>query len=345
MLMRFEMLMATATFVSCLCGCGASQPPEPGTAPGPAMTSPTAAPPPTQSVTPDASEPPAMPTDGAASNHFLGADVVLASTGPYVRRILGARVGVVTSPPSDAERLATVWDFSRKRPFETRHYWKTRAAAPADLVPGVLVATVNKKGRDGSYGSPASATEAHESLWWISRLVDARSLADGHVLLAAGTRAAPAGLRLLDGDDSPRPGKQGIEDKHFLADEHWFVGAGPLPDKRFNFVHPAFAAKPGEPLSGGEGRFVRTTDGEIVLTAHVWRTRIAERKDLVKGRVVFAPHLKDGAVRRAPKTRVEALSTMWLATKITEAKGAGPGTVATAAGFDLNADAIRVLRE
>jgi hypothetical protein len=112
------------------------------------------------------------------------------------------------------------------------------------------------------------------------------------------------------------------------------------------FVLPALPTKPDAPLGdGGQGKFVHTTDGELVMRPHAWRTRLAIAKDLKAGNYVFAPHLKDGGKNRPPKTRNESLSSLWMVVKIDKPGGKTPGTVTAEGDIEIDVKALRVIAE
>jgi hypothetical protein len=186
--------------------------------------------------------------------------------------------------------------------------------------------------------------DAYSSRWWITRIVSVRPVAEGYVLLAGNFRAAPDAIRYLDGDDSPSITKQGKEDAHFIAEEHWFAGRQALPEKNYIYIDPAVPVSPDEPLKGGEGRFVLTDSGQILQTANAWQTRMAKPADLKKGQLVIAPHIKDGTTYRAPKTRAEALASRWWVVKISDTKTSTKGTVGVEGGFLVATDALRVVK-
>ncbi|MEZ4222527.1 MAG: hypothetical protein R3B13_16425 [Polyangiaceae bacterium] len=321
------------------CGGGAAPANSPETAPAPESP---AAPTPTESPEPAAFVPPAIPTDGVPANHYLGADIVLMMQSPYVRNYAFARAAKEIEPPSAAGGAATLWDFNKKEQVETKYYWKTHAAKAEEIAPGMLVAAHWKRDKN-TLVPPPDATKAHEGLWIIARVVSIRSIQEGYVLLAGDLMAPPSTLRILEGDASPKLDRQGNEDKHFLGEEHMFVSKQPLPSKGQMFVHPSLPTKPDAPLGdGGQGQFVHVSDGEMVMVAHAWRTRMATAKDLKAGAYVFTPHLKKEGVNRAPTTRSEALKSLWVVAKIASPKGKTKGTVSLEGNLEAEVGALRV---
>lgn len=325
--------------------CGGEPGPEPALPPGPAPPD-TAEPAATEA--PDA--PPAtpgtplpVPTEGDPANHYLDGETLFTATAPFQHNFIYAHPAKQLAPPG-ADGKAKFWDFHTKKEFATKHFWKSRAAKPDELAVGPLALIAHKKNSEGVYVAPGSVKEAYEVRWWITRIVSVRPKAEGYVLLSGSYRAAPDAIRFLEGDTSPRITKQGKEDAHFLAEEHWFVGNAPLPDKSFLYLDPAVPAKPDKPLEGGEGRFVATNSGKVVLTAHAWQTRKATRADLKKGKLVVAPHVKEGKIYRAPKTRAEALGNRWWAVKIADTKKLGTGIVGLEGGYEVKTDGLRIIK-
>jgi len=330
-----------AGVLSLVAGCGGEQPPPTTPEPPPVQTATATA----TAATPEVSRD--LPTTGDPANHYLGQDVWLTAPHAFQRRYVYGGIGVQLAPPAGPKNLAKFYDFHTKKEIERSDFWRTRAAKAEEAVPGKLVALVDSgHGRSKIYGPPTSVEQAYSSRWWIARVINQRAKADGFVLLAGGYRAAPAGLRLLEGDDSPALGKQGAEDAHFIGAEHWFVGRQPLPSgSRYIYLAPALAVKPDAPLNGGEGDFIETTSGKQGRFSHVWQTRIARKEDLKKGTVIIAPELKvQGAAKtyRKPNTRVEALTTRWWAVNLDDVSGLSKGTVA-GRGYTFQIDGLRVV--
>jgi len=347
--MAFSRPFALICLASLTAGCGGDP------ARGPA--SPEATPEPAAPAAPAASTEPAVPTAVTASpalpppipetadpaNHYLDGDTWFTANVAYDANFIYAQPAQQLAPPGQ-DGKTKFWDFYAKKEFSTQHFWKSRAAKPEELAVGQLALLAHKKDGQGVYVAPGSVKEAYGTRWWITRVVSTRPQAEGFVLLAGGYRAAPSSIRFLEGDTSPAIKMQGKEDAHFLADEHWFAGREALPEANHHYVDPAVPAKPDAPMEGGEGRFVLTNTGKLLLTAHAWQTRMAKRGELKKGQLVIAPNLKDGSKYRAPKTRVEALASRWWAVKIEDTGNLAKGSVKVAGGYEIAADALRIVK-
>ncbi len=335
-----------AILSSWIVGCGGDQP-----QPTVATTTPTTPPPEATAVAtskPAASPSRALPKTGEPANHYLQDDVWLIANAAYKQGHVYVTVGTQLSEPSGPKNLAKFYDYYSSEEVEGSHFWKSRAAKAEEVVPGKLVALVDgPPGKEKIYGAPSSVEKAHQSRWWLARVVNQRSKADGFVLLAGGYRVVPTALRLLEGDDSPALGQQGAEDAHFIGEEHWFASRQPLPTAGgYSYLAPALPVKPEAPLDGGEGAFIELTTGKLDRFSHVWQTRIATKADLKKGQVVIAPELKAAGkskTYRAPKTRVEALKTRWWAVKLDDVRGLGKGIV-SGRGYSFEVGALRVAK-
>ncbi|MBK7582010.1 MAG: hypothetical protein IPI67_17615 [Myxococcales bacterium] len=327
-------------------GCGGAAAPEPAapaaTAAPSAPAAPAETPAPTAEAPPSAAAvpPPAMPTQGEPANHFLDAETWFTSNAGYDANLIYADPAKQLTPPGQ-DGNAKFWSFFSKKETTSQHFWKTRAAKKEELAVGQLALMLNKKNGEGVYVAPSSVKEAYSLRWWITRIVSVRPLAEGFVLLAGNYRAAPDAIRVLEGDTSPSIEKQGKEDAHFLAEEHWFAGRSELPKKNHAYVDPAVPAKPAAPMEGGEGRFVLTTSGKILLTSHAWQTRIAKRADLKKGQLVFAPDIKSGNKYRAPKSRAESLAARWFAVRV---ETLDKDSVTVEGNYQVAPDALRVAK-
>lgn len=323
--------------------CGGDPAPQPV---APASQPTTAAPAPATATAEPATPatPLAIPESGDPANHYLDGETLFISQQAYRSNFTYASPAKLLAPAGQ-DGKSTFWNFNTKKEDRTQHFWKSRAAKPEELAVGPLALIAHKKGPQGIYVGPSSVKEAYEMRWWITRIVSVRPQSEGYVLLASGYRAAPSAIRFLEGDQSPTIRQQGKEDAHFLASEHWFVGRGPLPERNHVYLDPAVPAKPDAPMAGGEGRFVLTDSGAILLTAHAWQTRMATRADLKKGQLVIAPNIKQGKTYRAPKTRAEALSTRWWAVKILDTKNLGSGTVTVEGPYEVATDALRIVSE
>jgi len=338
-----------AISLSSLClaaACGGGATPEPSApAPTPEPSAAPEPPAPMPEAPPEAATttPPAIPEKGEAANHYLDAETWFAATMGYDSNYIYADPAKQLTPPGQ-DGKAKLWDFYAKKEIATQHFWKTRATKKEELAVGKLALMAHKRNSEGSFVAPASVKEAYSSRWWITRIVSVRPIAEGYVLLAGNFRAAPDAIRFLEGDDSPSIEKQGKEDAHFIAEEHWFAGRQPLPDKNYVYVDPAVPVNPDDPLKGGEGSFVLTNSGHILQTANAWQTRIAKPGELKKGKLVIAPHIKDGATYRAPKTRAEALASRWWAVKISDTKNLAKGTVGVEGGYQVATKALRVVK-
>ncbi|MBW2453927.1 MAG: hypothetical protein JRI68_05435 [Deltaproteobacteria bacterium] len=335
-----------AILSSVIAGCGGDQP-----QPTVATTTPTAPPPEATAAataTPAAGPTRELPKTGDPANHYLQDDVWLIANSAYQRGHLYAHVGAQLAEPSGPKNLAKFYDYYSSKEVERSHFWKSRAAKADEVVPGKVVALLDgPPGNEKIYGAPASVKQAYESRWWLARVVNQRSKADGFVLLAGGYRVAPTALRLLEGDDSPALAKQGKEDAHYIGEEHWFTAARALPTgKGYVYLAPALPVKPDAPLEGGEGVFIETTTGKQGRYSHAWQTRIATKADLKKGQVVIAPELKAPGQQktyRAPKTRIEALKTRWWAVNIDDVSGLAKGTIG-GRGYTFEVGALRVVK-
>jgi len=325
-------------------GCGGQATPEPtAPAPTPEPSAVATEPAPAPETPPAAVQPPSIPEKGDAANHYLDGETWFTATSGYENNYIYADPSKQLAPPGQ-DGKAKFWDFFAKKETERQHFWKSHAAKKEELAVGKLALLAHKKDGNGVYVAPASVEEAYSSRWWITRIVSVRPVAEGYVLLAGNFRAAPDAIRYLDGDDSPSITQQGKEDAHFIADEHWFAGRQALPEKNYVYVDPAVPVSPDQPMKGGEGRFVLTNSGQILQTANAWQTRMAKPADLKKGQLVIAPHIKDGATYRAPKTRAEALAARWWAVKITDTKTAAKGTVGVDGGYSVATNALRVVK-
>ncbi len=321
-------------------GCGGEPPPEPAT---PSTTAVPVAP--TETAAP--TEPPpdgiAPPDSGDAANHFLADDILFGAPTEFLRGYLYAHPAKQLAPPG-ADGKAKLWDFYKKRELNTQHYWRSRAAKPDELAVGQLALAIELKDGQGVHRAPTSVKEAYETRWWIARIVSLRPRSEGYILVSGGYRVSPDAIRLLEGDTSPAISKQGKEDEHFVGEEHWFAAKTALPIKGHRYVSLAVPAKPDAPMSGGEGRFVLTTKGNILLTQHAWQTRKATKADLKKGQMVFVPDIKTDQTYRAPQTRLEALTRRWWAVKIDSTKDIAKGTVGVEGGYVVAVDALRVIQ-
>lgn len=342
-LFRRRLILSQLIAPLLVAGCGGDAAPEPAAPPAPAQAAPPPAPAATEPVSTAPAAPPAIPETGDPANHYLDGETWFTSNQAFDSNFIYAHPARQLAPPGQ-DGKAQFWDFHTKKETATQHFWRTRAAKPDELAVGQLALIPHKKNGQGVYVAPASVKEAYETRWWITRIVSVRPLSEGFVLLAANYRAQPGAIRFLEGDTSPSVRKQGKEDAHFLADEHWFAGREALPDRNHHYVYPAVPAKPDTPLEGGEGLFVLTNNGKLLRTAYAWQSRIAKRADLKKGQLVIAPDLKDGKRYRAPKTRAEALAARWWAVKIDDTKGLAKGTVVVQGGYEISTDALRVVK-
>ncbi len=331
-----------ALILPLLASCGGDQPPPVTPPPPPADTATATAAPPEPEVSRE------LPKTGDPANHYLQDDVWLTASKAYEQGYVYGTIAVQLAPRSGPKNRAKFFDFYSSKETERAHFWRTRAAKADQIVPGKIVAVVDRPGgQDALYGPPESVEQAYQSRWWLARVVNQRSKGDGFVLLAGGHRAVPTALRLLEGDDSPALSKQGTEDAHFIGEEHWFAARQPLPSGTSHiYLALSLPVKPEAPLEGGEGVFMETKSGKLARFSHVWQTRVASKGDLKKGQVVLAPDLKkQGAAKtyRAPKTRIEALNTRWWAVVLDDVSGASKGTVKGGA-YTFAIGALRVVK-
>ncbi|MBW2526883.1 MAG: hypothetical protein JRI23_22050 [Deltaproteobacteria bacterium] len=339
---RLSFVVGTLTVPIIALGCGGDPAPAPVAPPG-ATAAPTAEPAaPAEPTWPQA--PLTIPESGDPANHYLDHETLFAAQQKFGNNFVYAWPAKQLGPKGQ-DGQAPLWNFATKKEDKAPFFWKTRAAKPDELAVGQLALLMHKKGPQGIYAGPTSVKEAYDSRWWIARIVSVRPRSEGYVLLSGGHRAAPGAIRLLEGDDSPVHRKQGEEDSHFIADEHWFVGRAPLPERSFMYLDPGVPAKPDAPFEGGEGRFVALNSGAIILTSHAWQTRKATPADLKKGQLVVLPHLKDGKVYRVPKTRSEALATRWWAVKIDGTENLSKGTVTVEGSYEASVDALRIVKK
>ena len=284
----------------------------------------------------------AIPEQGDPANHYLEDDILFAANTAYDAGTVYAYPAKLLADPGGPEQKAKLWNFVSSKEMETQHYWRSRKAKPEEIVVGKIALMPDQKGGEGQYVPPGSVKDAYTNRWWMTRIVSTRSRDDGYILVAGAYRIAPDAIRILDGDSSPSLSKQGAVDEHFIGEEHWFVASAAMPDKGTRYVYPGLPLKPDKPFDGGEGRFIQTVSGKIMLTAHAWQTRQTAKADWKKGQRVIIPDLKDGNRYRAPKTRMEAISTRWWSVKIGQVKG---DTFVVEGGYEVAADATRVIKK
>ena len=227
------------------------------------------------------------------------------------------------------------------RDMTTRHIWQTVPAGPGQLAVGQVVVMFHRN-TGHVYRAPETRKEAQSTRWWAARLVSVASADQGFVIVSGGYRVAPNVLRLVQGDDSPTVNVSPQVDQHFLSPDHWIVADRALGNRTYVYAHVAAAVQAPSAQTKNEGRFLLLDSGAFVWSAHAWKTRPATAQDIQVGREVMLLHRNQGSVYRAPKERVEALTTRWWIAKVVDTSELYKGVVSLAGGYSASLDGLRV---
>lgn len=295
---------------------------------------------------------PASPQQPAYDRHYLdSAEYFIASdsmTGAYQYVALG-RLVTRPSPATRGEGEFLVVGagpgFEVGRRVWTRHFWRTRAALPADAGLGAVVFCLNKE-ENGVYQGPANRDEALTTGWWMTTVTDVSDVHRQEVR-AGDYRLSLACLRV--GADAPAALVQAAPlsfDRHFLDTAEYFI-ARDAPSGAYSYVAVGRMIIGPTETSRGAAQFLVVgtgaglTVGERVWTPHYWRTRPAVSTALAVGQRVFCLNAEESGAYRAPRERGEALNTGWWLTTITDVADLYRQQV-RAGDYRLGVDCLRV---
>lgn len=280
---------------------------------------------------------PAVPTEGDPEDHFLGHGDLFAGYAAYSQGTAYVEPVIEIAPPGDTGK-GTFKQVRTGTHMETEHFWKTHKATKDELKVGVIALMDETKDDQGIYSAPGTVEQAYDGRWWMARIVSVKPLeSKGYVWVAGGYKVAPDAIRLLEGDDSPTVTLEGEEDAHFVRSDHQIAGYQALPEQGNIYVSICAAVGP---MDGGEGRFINLNKGVIFDTAHAWKTKIADKKDIKVGGHVIVPEFKDGGIYAPPKTRKDALFNRWWIVKVEKKQ---KKTVIVDGDYEVAIDALRVI--
>jgi len=274
------------------------------------------------------------------ANHCLDAGILFAGKKAYQQGYIYVDPATMTAEPGPSGE-ATFMSLRDGGTLVTGHFWRTQAAQQNQLTIGTLAVMMHRSSQ-GVYVAPTSRDEAHKHRWWVSRIVSNKTLDNGYVHVTGGHKINANAIRIIDGDQSPTIASSGVEDDHFVQDDHWLVAKKALPDKGYVYASLALAAKPPTAETGGEGQFLQTRDGQYVWSRHAWRTRRATQADVRPGMHVFMIHRSKSGVYVAPESRAEALAHRWWTAKVVDTSELYKGVVEVAGGHKVALAALRV---
>lgn len=279
---------------------------------------------------------------GSGASFDPAADEYLVAEQPYTVNWLRGYIGKQTVAPSPAGEASFLM-LHNGGTLVTKHFFRIRHAAAADLQPGALLAAFDADMSKG-YRQPKDRTEALKIPWFLARVVNNDDLGRGQVLTAAGLVVNVAAAWVIDGDASPRGNVSGSEDRQFLHPDHYLVGDAELPEKDWRRIFAAVAIQPPSAATKGEGQMLMANSGNVLWTKHAWRTRLADPKDLVLGAHVYCLDARDhNGLFRNPENRREALGHAWFVAKITDTSELFKNVVTLGGNFKANIDALRVV--
>lgn len=309
-------------------------------------------PPPEQA--PPAADPGSAGTAGGAGgpscqypdNHCLDADVVFAGDKAWERSYVYVDSVKMTAEPN-ASGEASFMSLRDGGELTTSHFYRTYRPDPSQLRVGQMVVMLNAKDRNGAYRGPEDKEEAHGGRWWLTRIISVAPLAQGgELIVAGGHRVRADAVRLIEGDEKETVVVNGAEDTHHLQAEHWIISDRKMPDKSYSYATVGAAIQAPSEQTKGDGHFIDLHDGHSVWTKHAWRTRPATKEDIKLGRHVFVRNAKDqDGNYRAPKDRVDAISSRWWIAKVTDDSELYKNSVTVAGKYRANLEALRVVAE
>lgn len=277
-----------------------------------------------------------------AANHCLDADVIFTGDSAFEQGYESVHASRQSGQP-DAQGEADFLQLGDGKSVRTKYFWKTHRAAPAEIQVGALVIALDRA-ENNVYRAPRTRQEALESAWFLARIVNVDSVAQGYVLVSGGYRVSTDGLRAVDGDTSPRVQVSGAEDAHFWHPDYYFLASQPLPTQGYESGHLAVAIKEPSPQTNGDGQFINLQTGKIVWSKHAWKTRPAADADLKIGAYMFMMDRAQDSLYHAPQSREQAITSTWFVAKLVDTKEMYKGAVQVAGGYRVARPGLRVAK-
>lgn len=133
-------------------------------------------------------------------------------------------------------------------------------------------------------------------------------------------------------------------DIHFLYEEDYFISEQALDINPWIRVYPGKMIKPATEETQMQAEFELLPEGGNMLTQYFYKTRIAEKEELMIDDIVicFEASGKNNAYR-APKNEEEARTMPWLMAKITDLTALDKGYVTLSNGMNAELDNIRII--